>query len=156
MLRPRWGRRTYANATGGVVGPGPGGGGGPGGGPDGGSGGGGGGGVQGPGHGDRDERQQQQQEMRARAIVQGKELAEKKKFFFQEKLFLEGKRKKMGKGNIVTFLLSDARQGIEPDEINKMLRVGGFKPNETVTIKINDFRANQVEVLFETGVVVDT
>ena len=62
----------------------------------------------------------------------------------------------MGKGNIVTFLLSDARQGIEPDEINKMLRVGGFKPNETVTIKINDFRANQVEVLFETGVVVDT
>ena len=52
--------------------------------------------------------------------------------------------------------MSDARQGIEPDEINKMLRVRGFKPNETVTVKINDFRANQVEILFEPGVIVDT
>ena len=154
MLRPRWGRRSYANATGG--GEGSGGGGGPGPGPGGGGGldpggGGPGPGGGGPGAGVRDERQQ----WRERAALQGKELADKKKFFFQEKLFLEGKRKKMGKGNIVTFLLSDARQGIEPDEINKMLRVGGFKPSETVTIKINDFRANQVEVLFEPGVILD-
>ena len=59
-----------------------------------------------------------------RARKQGAELQRevvRKKFFFQQKLVLEGKRKQIGKGNIVTFLVNDARQGIEHSFVNKML-----------------------------------
>ena len=72
-----------------------------------------------------------------RARKQGAELqreAVRKKFFFQQKLVLEGKRKQLGKGNIVTFLVNDARQGIEHSFVNKMLRVAGFEVADVLTI----------------------
>jgi hypothetical protein len=135
MLRNQWGRRSYANALaeteGGLI-------------------------PEGAGQPDG---QQQRRIQQARARRQGEDLqreASNKKFFFQQKLFLEGKRKQLGKGNIATFLMSDGRQGIEQDEINKVLRVAGFIPDQIVTIKLNDFRANQVEVLFKPDVVFDT
>ena len=100
----------------------------------------------------------QRAQMQQAAMRQGRDLvreAANKKFFFQQKLFLEGKRKELGKGNIVTFLMGDARDGIDPSEVSKVLRLGGFKPEQVVTIKLNDFRANQVEVLFKPEVVID-
>ena len=69
---------------------------------------------------------------------------------------LEGKRKALGKGNIVTFLLADARQGVEHNDVNKILRLAGFTPDEVIAIKLNDFRNTQVEVLFKGDKEVDT
>ena len=100
----------------------------------------------------------QRSQMQQAAFRQGRDLvreAANKKFFFQQKLFLEGKRKGLGKGNIVTFLMGDARAGIETSDVSKILRVGGFRPEQIVTIKLNDFRANQVEVLFKPEVDID-
>ena len=85
----------------------------------------------------------------AQARKEGSELvkeAARKKFFFQQKMTLEGKRKSLGKGNIVTFLISYAKQGLDFNEVNKILRVGGFNPDQVMAIKLNDFRDNQVEV----------
>ena len=82
--------------------------------------------------------------------------AAKKKFYFQQKMALEGKRKALEKGNSVTFLLADAKQGVEHNDVNKILRVGGFTPDEVIAIKLKDFRTNQVEVLFKSDTEVDT
>ena len=144
MQRAQFGRRSYVSALdvdgghGGGPGPGPGGGGG----------------------GDAQvARNLTVQERRDRALREGRDLqreSDNKKFFFQQKLYLEGKRKQLGKGNIGTFLMENAKQGIDPDEINKLLRIGGFTPDQPVTIKLNDFRPNQVEVLFKPGVQFDS
>ena len=61
--------------------------------------------------------------MQQAAMRQGRDLvreASNKKFFFQQKLFLEGKRKELGKGNIVTFLMGDARAGIDTSDVSKI------------------------------------
>ena len=87
-----------------------------------------------------------------KARRQGRDLQRevaRKKYLFQQKMSLEGNRKILGKGNIITFLVNNSRQGIELNDVNKMLRVGGFTPQDVVTIKLNDFRLNQVEVLFK-------
>ena len=98
------------------------------------------------------------QNMISKARKQGAELqreAAKKKHYFQQKMTLEWKRKQLGKGNIVTFLMSESKQGIEPNEVNKMLRVSGFTTEQVIAIKLCDFRANQIEVLFKDDVQVD-
>ena len=56
----------------------------------------------------------------------------------------------------MTFLLNNGNQGIEKSDINKVLRIGGFTTEQVMAIKLNDFRANQAEVLFEDGVQIDT
>ena len=61
----------------------------------------------------------QRQRMTMQAKRQGTELqreAARKKHYFQQKMALEGKRKKFGTGNIVTFLMAESRQGIEHSE----------------------------------------
>ena len=134
MLNARFGRRTYVNAIEEDEG---------------------GGGGQEDGVNGTNNRQ----DMIKRARKQGAELqreAIKKKFFFQQNLVLEGRRKQLGKGNIVTFLVGDARQGIEHSLVNKILRIAGFEVGDIVTIKLNDFRVNQIEVLFAPGVNIDT
>ena len=133
MLNNRWGRRSYRDAA-----------------TD--SGGGRGNGAS-AGAGVPSREQQQQ-----RAMQEGRDMkkeAQNKKFFFQQKLDLEGKRKQLGKGNMVTFLM-EGNQGFEKADMNKVLRVGGFTPDQILGIKLNDFRKNQVEVLFQTDVAVDT
>ena len=50
----------------------------------------------------------------------------------------------------------EGNQGFEKADMNKVLRVGGFTPDQILGIKLNDFRKNQVEVLFQTDVAVDT
>ena len=57
--------------------------------------------------------------MANRAVNEGRNLrkeAENKKRYFQQKLNLEGNRKKLGKGNIITFLINDENQGIEKNK----------------------------------------
>ena len=98
------------------------------------------------------------QSMMNRAINEGRNLrkeAESKKRYFQQKLNLEGNRKKLGKGNIITFLINDENQGIEKSDINKVLRISGFSVGDVEGIKLNDFRSNQVEVLLKPGLDVD-
>ena len=59
----------------------------------------------------------------ARARQEGAELkkmAANKKAFFQMRLDLEGKRKNLGRGNILTFLIN-SNNGIEKHDVNKML-----------------------------------
>ena len=96
--------------------------------------------------------------MANRAVNEGRNLrkeAENKKRYFQQKLNLEGNRKKLGKGNIITFLINDENQGIEKGDINKVLRISGFNVGDIEGIKLNDFRSNQVEVLLKSGFQVD-
>ena len=73
----------------------------------------------------------------AQARLQGAELqreAAKKKFYFQQKMELEGNRKTLGKGNIVTFLIGDAKQVLQYNDFNKVLRVAGFTPDQVLAI----------------------
>ena len=98
------------------------------------------------------------QNMMNRAMNEGRNLrkeAESKKRYFQQKLNLEGNRKKLGKGNIITFLMNDENQGIDKSDINKVLRISGFSVGDVEGIKLNDFRSNQVEVLLKEGFQVD-
>ena len=93
----------------------------------------------------------------ARARLEGAELkkmAANKRAFFQMRLDLEGKRKNLGRGNILTFLVNNSN-GIEKSDVNKMLRCGGFQPAQVKGITFNVYRSNQVEVLFHEEVNVD-
>ena len=101
MLRSQWGKRSYARALtdtgGGAVGD-------PGGGRD----------VGGAVVGSRvnGEIDVQRQGLVNRAYQEGRDMrvdAAKKKFSYQQKLNLENKRKKLGKGNIVTFSVATDR-----------------------------------------------
>jgi len=47
---------------------------------------------------------------------------------------LEGNRKTLGKGNIVTFLIGDAKQVLQYNDFNKVLRVAGFTPDQVLAI----------------------
>ena len=93
----------------------------------------------------------------ARARQEGvelKKMAANKKAFFQMRLDLEGKRNNLGRGNILTFLIN-SNNGIEKQDVNKMLRCGGFQPAQVKGITFNVYRSNQVEVLFHDEVDVD-
>ena len=75
------------------------------------------------------------------------------------KVDLEGSRKRLGEGNIVSFLFNADGTGnisIDKKEINKVLRLGGFITSQVEGITINDYRSNQVEVLLKDEVNVDT
>ena len=49
-------------------------------------------------------------------------------------------RQRLGKCNIITFLINDENQGIEKKDINKVLRIAGFNVGDVEGIKLNDFR----------------
>ena len=99
-------------------------------------------------------------DLRERARNEGEELRKKsahQKAFFQLKLDLEGKRKNLGEGNMLTYLLNDFKnKDIEKNDVNKVLRISGFFPENIAGITINDYRANQIEVLLKDDVAVDS
>ena len=73
------------------------------------------------------------------------------KFLFKERLDMEQKRKLLAKGNIVTFLFESP----VPDKrshMNVILRTAGFKTSDIKSLKLNEFRNNQAEILFEESV----
>ena len=131
MMNNRFGKRTYVNAISSELEPDPGGG----------------------GMDCESEIQgERREDVANEARNQGKNLqmeAARKKYLFQQKMNLEGSKKTFGKGNIITFLCNNAIQGIDLNYVNKILRVSGFKPEQIVSIKQNDFRLNQVEALFK-------
>lgn len=70
------------------------------------------------------------------------------KFLFQERIKMEEKRRLLAKGNIVTFLFETS----VPDRKSHMsvvLRTAGFKSTDVKGIKLNEFRTNQAEILFD-------
>ena len=99
---------------------------------------------------------------RREAMTEGANLKKKaasKKAFFSMKMDLEGNRKELGKGNIVSFLLhagGTGNQSVEKKDINKVLRCSGFTTSQVLGITINDYRPNQVEVLFKEEVAIAT
>ena len=98
---------------------------------------------------------------RREAIAEGVNLKKKaasKQAFFRMKMDLEGNRKELGKGNIVVFLLNaggTGNQSVDKKDINKVLRCSGFVTSQVLGITRNDYRPNQVEVLFKEEVDID-
>ena len=81
--------------------------------------------------------------------------ARQKSFIFKQKLMLEERRRKLGKGSIVTFLIDPKTENKQPF-MNNVLKTAGFKPSDVKSIKINEFRNNQIEVLFQDEVDINT
>ena len=58
---------------------------------------------------------------------------------------------------MITLLLNVQRnKSVEKNDVNKVLRISGFEPDQVAGITINDYRSNQVEVLFKENVKFDT
>ena len=97
---------------------------------------------------------------RREAIDEGIDLKKKaasKQAFFRMKMDLEENRRELGKGNIVAFLLNvGGNQTVEKKDINKVLRCSGFVTDQVLGITRNDYRPNQIEVLFKEEVSIDT
>ena len=77
------------------------------------------------------------------------------KFIFQQRIKMEERRSRLAAGNIVTYLLPENKEHRIPDKrkyMNQVLRASGFKPTEVESVKINEYRGNQVEVLVREGV----
>ena len=94
-----------------------------------------------------------------REAIELKELALKKKAFLQLKWDLDCHRKHLGKGNIVNILINEHGQrvvNVDKANVNKMLRVSGFNTEDVMGITINEYRTNQVEVMFNDEVEVET
>ena len=92
----------------------------------------------------------QQMEVEKANAEAKKLVAQKKKAHFRNTLELEGKRKILGKGKIITIIVNGVN-GIEKSQVSKMLRLGGINPAQVESLKRNDFRSNQAEVLFKRG-----
>ena len=85
-----------------------------------------------------------------------RENAEKKKAMFRNKVQLEQRRRYLSKGNVVTFTFNDPRSFIDKEgSMQRALTVGGFEKKNVLQIKLNDYRGNECEVLFEEGLEVD-
>ena len=85
-----------------------------------------------------------------------RENSEKKKAMFRNKVQLEQRRRYLSKGNIVTFTFNDSRSFIDKEgSMQRALTVSGFEKKNVRQIKLNDYRGNECEVLFEDELVVD-
>ena len=94
-----------------------------------------------------------------RARSEGDDLikrASKKKAYFKMLDVVGSNRKVFGKGNIVTFVFNTGINGIEKNDVSKVLRVGGFMAGQVNGITFNTTKSNEVEVLFGDAVKIDT
>ena len=80
--------------------------------------------------------------------------ANTKAFLFKQRLRMEEKRAKLAKGRIRTFLI-DTKVGDKRGMLNHVLFTCGFKPTDVESLKLNEYRTNQAEVLFKEGVILD-
>ena len=67
------------------------------------------------------------------------------------------RRKTASKGNIaVTFMFNERNGFIDKKNVmNNVLQVSGFNPSDVLSVKMNDFRGNECEVMFKEEVKVD-
>ena len=79
--------------------------------------------------------------------------AKNSKFLYEQKLIMEGKRKHLAKGLILTFLLR--KEDCSYPFMGKVLREAGFLPNQVKALKINEYRGTEAEVLFAEGTVLN-
>ena len=90
----------------------------------------------------------------ANIILQDERLSNsaREKFLFNQRIKMEEKRTKLAKGNILNFLMD--RKSVEDKKVllNKALRTVGFKCSDIFSIKLNDYRDSQAEVLLKDGV----
>ena len=91
----------------------------------------------------------------ARGVVKDdqKTRALNSKFLFEQRLIMEGKRKHLAKGLILTFLLK--KEECNYPFMSKVLRTCGFMPNQVKALKLNEYRTNEAEVLFTVGTVLN-
>lgn len=85
-----------------------------------------------------------------------RELAGDRKKMFANAMELMQRRKTASKGNIITFLFNERNAFIDKQSaINNVLRVSGFAPSNVLSLKLNDFRNNECEVMFKDDVAID-
>lgn len=85
-----------------------------------------------------------------------RELAGDRQKMFKNQMQLIQRRKTASKGNIVTFVFNERNAFIDKQgAINNVLRVSGFTPSNVLSLKLNDFRNNECEVMFKDDVPVD-
>ena len=85
-----------------------------------------------------------------------RELAGDRQKMFKNQMQLIQRRKTASKGNIVTFVFNERNAFIDKQgAINNVLRVSGFTPSNVLSLKLNDFRNNECEVMFKEEVTVD-
>ena len=76
------------------------------------------------------------------------EVAERKRQSFLNKLQLEARRKQLSKGKVISmFFPSVGANNLTMEEVNRALRVSGFRPSDVGGVKLNDFRTNQAEIM---------
>ena len=79
--------------------------------------------------------------------------AGRKQNAFLNKILLETQRRQYAKGNIVTFLYPDiAMNQLQMHVVTRALRTCGFKVSDIVSVKLNDYRTNQAEVMLKDDV----
>ena len=78
--------------------------------------------------------------------------AARERFLFNQRIKMEEKRTRLARGNILNFLMD--RKSVEDKRVlmNKVLRTVGFKCDQVNSIKLNDYRDSQAEVLLKEGV----
>ena len=82
--------------------------------------------------------------------------ASDKQKMFRNTMQLMQRRKTASKGNIVTFMFNERNGFIDKKNVmNNVLQVSGFKPSDVLSVKMNDFRGNECEVMFKEEVKVD-
>ena len=85
-----------------------------------------------------------------------RELAGDRQKMFKNQMQLIQRRKTASKGNIVTFVFNERNAFVDKQgAINNVLRVSGFTPSNVLSLKLNDFRNNECEVMFKDEVPVD-
>ena len=85
-----------------------------------------------------------------------RENADKKKALFRNKVQLEQRRRFLSKGNVVTFTFNDPRSFVDKEGcMQRVLTIAGFEKKNVRQIKLNDYRGNECEVLFEDNLDVD-
>ena len=81
-------------------------------------------------------------------------LQKEKSKLFRERLEMEGNRRKMGGGNILSVLKTEGGN-FSGEDITKLMRDLGFKKEDLIGLQENAFRPSQVEFIFEEEVEIE-
>ena len=79
----------------------------------------------------------------------------REKFLFHQRIRMEEKRSKLAQGNILNFLMEGRNVSDKRVLMNRVLRTAGFGPSDISSIKLNEYRGAQAEVLLKGGVPFD-
>ena len=79
----------------------------------------------------------------------------REKFLFHQRIRMEEKRSKLARGNILNFLMDGRNVSDKRVLMNRVLRTAGFGPSDISSIKLNEYRGAQAEVLLKDGISFD-